>query len=77
MKIKTYVAENIQEAFYKVKSEMGKDAVILKTKYIKKGGFMGLFAKRMVEVVAANDIKTNSELPLKQELQTFQPINEK
>ena len=77
MKIKTYVAENIQEAFYKVKSEMGKDAVILKTKYIKKGGFMGLFAKRMVEVVAANDIKTNSELPLKQELPTFQPINAK
>jgi len=77
VKIKTYVAENIQEAFYKVKSEMGKDAVILKTKYIKKGGFMGLFAKRMVEVVAANDIKTNSELPLKQELPTFQPINAK
>jgi len=68
VKIKTYVAENIQEAFYKVKSEMGKDAVILKTKKIKKGGFMGLFAKSMVEVVAANDIKPPSDLPLKQGL---------
>lgn len=56
MKIRTYVADNVQEAFYKVKSELGKDAVILQTKHIKKGGFLGLFAKNMVEVVAANDI---------------------
>ena len=37
MKIRTYVADNVQEAFYKVKSELGKDAVILQTKHIKKG----------------------------------------
>lgn len=77
MKIKTYVAENIQEAFYKVKSEMGKDAVILQTKYIKKGGFFGLFAKRMVEVVAANDIKPTSDLPSKSDLATLAVINSK
>lgn len=68
MKIKTYVADNIQEAFYKVKTDLGKDAVILKTKHIKKGGFMGLFAKKMVEVVAANDIKPTFNLPLMPEL---------
>jgi flagellar biosynthesis protein FlhF len=56
MKIKTFVADSVQEAFYKVKSDLGKDAVILQTKHVKKGGFMGLFAKKMVEVVAANDI---------------------
>lgn len=60
MRIKTYIADNMQEAFYKVKSEMGKDAVILQTKHIKKGGFLGLFAKPMVEVVAAKDVKVAS-----------------
>jgi len=66
MIIKTYVADNVQEAFYKVKSEMGKDAIILQTKYVKKGGFLGLFSKRMVEVVAANDINTTGSSAKKQ-----------
>ena len=75
MKIKTYVADNIQEAFYKVKTDLGKDAVILKTKHIKKGGFLGLFAKRMVEVVAANDIKPNLDLPTKPDFSKLPPIS--
>ncbi|MGI6484886.1 MAG: flagellar biosynthesis protein FlhF [Thermoanaerobacterales bacterium] len=61
MKIRTYVADNVQEAFYKVKSDMGKDALILQTKWVKKGGFLGLFSKTMVEVVAANDINVKKE----------------
>jgi flagellar biosynthesis protein FlhF len=61
MRIRTYVADNVQEAFYKVKSDMGKDAVILQTKWIKKGGFLGFFSKSMVEVVAANDINMKQE----------------
>ncbi|WP_296969199.1 flagellar biosynthesis protein FlhF [Tepidanaerobacter sp. EBM-38] len=65
MKIKTYVADNVQEAFYKVKTELGKDAIILQTKHIKKGGFMGFFAKNMVEVVAANDINSTFNTPKK------------
>lgn len=75
MKIKTYVADNIQEAFYKVKTDLGKDAVILKTKHIKKGGFLGLFAKRMVEVVAANDIKPNLDLPTKPDFSKLPSIS--
>lgn len=62
MQIKTYTAENMQEAFYKVKREMGNDAVILQTKRVKKGGFLGLFAKTMVEVVAANDVKLSTNI---------------
>lgn len=56
MRIKTYIADNVQEALYKVKSDLGKDAVILQTKHVKKGGFLGFFSKNVVEVVAANDI---------------------
>ncbi len=71
MRIRTYVADNVQEAFYKVKTDLGKDAVILQTKHIKKGGFMGLFAKKMVEVVAANDINPTFNLPKKPVLTTL------
>lgn len=71
MRIRTYVADNVQEAFYKVKTDLGKDAVILQTKHIKKGGFMGLFAKKMVEVVAANDINPTFNLPQKPVLTTL------
>ncbi|KXG77630.1 Flagellar biosynthesis protein FlhF [Fervidicola ferrireducens] len=56
MRIKTYVADNIQEALYKVKSELGKDAIILQTRQIKKGGILGFFSKPKVEVIAASDI---------------------
>ncbi|HHY70961.1 MAG TPA: flagellar biosynthesis protein FlhF [Thermoanaerobacterales bacterium] len=77
MRIRTYVADNVQEAFYKVKTDLGKDAVILQTKHIKKGGFMGLFAKKMVEVVAANDINPTFNLPKKPVLTTLPSIPSK
>lgn len=41
------------EALEKVRSEFGEDAVILTTKEIYTGGFLGLFKKRNIEVVAA------------------------
>lgn len=74
MKIKTYIADNVQEALYKVKSEMGRDAIILQTRQIKKGGIFGLFAKTKVEVIAACDIepKKFAEPPLNL---TFPKIN--
>ncbi|SCL83036.1 flagellar biosynthesis protein FlhF [Sporanaerobacter sp. PP17-6a] len=55
MKIKRYIGENTQEVMGKLKKELGPEAVILNTKTIKKGGFLGLFKKSMVEVVAAVD----------------------
>lgn len=73
MKIKTYIADNMQEALYKIKSDMGKDAVILQTKHIRKGGLFGLFSKTKVEVVAANDIAV-SQSPMKKSL--YNTINE-
>ena len=49
-------------AFYKVKTELGKDAVILQTKQIKRG-ILRFFGKRMVEVIAANDITLKTDIP--------------
>ncbi|MFZ5943689.1 MAG: flagellar biosynthesis protein FlhF [Bacillota bacterium] len=55
MRVKRFVANNIQEAMLQVKIEMGKDAVILHTRRFKEGGFLGLFSKEFVEVTAAVD----------------------
>ncbi|HHW02847.1 MAG TPA: flagellar biosynthesis protein FlhF [Thermoanaerobacterales bacterium] len=63
MKIKTYVASNMQEAMYKIKSDLGKDAIILQTKHIRKGGILGFFSRSMVEVVAANDLAVTQTPP--------------
>lgn len=60
MRVKRFVAVNIQEAMAKVKSEMGNEAVILHTRHFKEGGWLGLFAKRYVEVTAAIDMAHDS-----------------
>ncbi|ADL07879.1 flagellar biosynthesis protein FlhF [Thermosediminibacter oceani] len=61
MRIKTYIADNIQEALYKVKSELGKDAIILQTRQIKKGGILGFLSKTKVEVIAACDVNATAK----------------
>ncbi len=55
MKVKKYVAPTMPEAMNKVRKELGNDAVILNSKEITKGGFMGLFRKKNIEVIAAID----------------------
>lgn len=53
MRVKRFVAENMQEAMVKVKMDMGKEAVIIQTRKFRQGGFFGLFGRKMVEVTAA------------------------
>lgn len=55
MKVKKYIAPSMQEAMKKIRSEMGNEAVILNSKVIQSGGFLGLFAKKKIEVIAALD----------------------
>jgi flagellar biosynthesis protein FlhF len=55
MRVKRYVADSIHEAILQVKSDLGRDALILHTKTFKVGGFLGLFAKKRFEVIAAVD----------------------
>ncbi|MGM0873685.1 MAG: flagellar biosynthesis protein FlhF [Bacillota bacterium] len=55
MKVKKYIAPSMQEAMKKIRSDMGNDAVILNSKVIHAGGFLGLFAKKKIEVIAAMD----------------------
>jgi len=55
MKVKRYVADDLPGAVQQIRGELGPDAVILGTKEIRKGGFLGMFRKRRVEVIAAVD----------------------
>lgn len=57
MRVKRYVVNALPEAVSMIRSELGKDAVILNTKEIKVGGFMGMFCKKKMEVIAA--VETN------------------
>ncbi|MCT8976095.1 flagellar biosynthesis protein FlhF [Clostridium sp. CX1] len=55
MIIKKYVVNNMNEAMTRIRYELGKDAVIVSQRKIKKGGFLGIFSKKMLEVTAAVD----------------------
>jgi len=59
MNVKRYIASDINEAMIKIKNELGKDAIILNTRKIKKPGIFGFFRKPLLEVVAAIDKKEN------------------
>ena len=52
MRIKKYMGETVQDVIFKIKAELGPDAIILNTHKLKKGGIFGMFAKDVVEVVA-------------------------
>lgn len=53
MRYKTYEAETLQQAILKMTIDLGKDAILISHRHIKRGGFLGFFGKKMVEVTAA------------------------
>ena len=53
MKVKRYEGKTIQDTIFKVKADLGSDAIIIDTRKINKGGFFGFFGKKKVEVLAA------------------------
>ncbi len=55
MKVKRYLANDINEAMIKIRHELGREAVILHSRKIRKSGIFSWFSKPMVEVVAAID----------------------
>jgi flagellar biosynthetic protein FlhF len=57
MRVKRYVADSMQEAISRVKADFGKDAVILHTKRLRRGGLFGLLGRTKVEVIAAAEGK--------------------
>src|SRR5690606_19922583 len=57
MRVKRYIVDTMPDAMQKIRDELGKDAVILSTKELKIGGFLGMFHKKKIEVIAASESK--------------------
>ncbi|MDP4097525.1 flagellar biosynthesis protein FlhF [Paenibacillus sp. P96] len=60
MRVKRYVVDTMPEAMQQIRGELGTDAVILSTKEMKVGGFLGLFSKKKIEVIAAVEKETDA-----------------
>jgi len=57
MRVKRFTGDTIGDAMSRIKRELGPDAVILQTRQIKEGGFLGFFARTKVEITAAIEEK--------------------
>lgn len=55
MDLKTFQARSMSDALAKVKGALGKDAMILHTRTIKRGGILGIGARNYVEITATVD----------------------
>ncbi|MNS28876.1 Flagellar biosynthesis protein FlhF [compost metagenome] len=63
MRVKRYIVETMPDAMQKIRTELGKDAVILSTKEMKIGGFLGMFQKKRIEVIAATESGETAQQP--------------
>jgi flagellar biosynthesis protein FlhF len=57
MRYRVYEAETLQQAILKMIMDLGKDAILINHRTVRKGGILGLFGKRLVEITAACPIK--------------------
>ncbi|HEU5140245.1 MAG TPA: flagellar biosynthesis protein FlhF [Bacillales bacterium] len=55
MKVKKFTAPSMPEAMKQIRHDLGEEAVILNSKEVETGGFLGFFAKKQLEVIAAVD----------------------
>ncbi|NQU06698.1 MAG: flagellar biosynthesis protein FlhF [Calditrichaeota bacterium] len=62
MNIRRFTASEMKEALIMVKRALGEDAIILKTRKVRKGGLLSFLSKEMIEVTAATpDYKPNPQ----------------
>ena len=74
MRLKTYHVGSISEAIPMIKRDLGADALILNTKKVKTGGFLGFFQKEQLEVIAAVE---NEKPKVEPEVPAFEQVSEK
>lgn len=55
MELKKYTAQTMAEAMIRIKEELGEDAIIVQTRKIKHGSFLGIGGKTYIEVTAIKD----------------------
>ncbi|OZB97817.1 flagellar biosynthesis protein FlhF [Paenibacillus sp. XY044] len=66
MRVKRYVVDTMPEAMLQIRNDLGSDAVILSTKETKLGGFLGMFKKKKIEVIAAVEADQQANTATKQ-----------
>ena len=59
MRLKTYTVNNMTQVIPMIKRDLGEDALILNTKKVKTGGFLGFFKQEKLEVIAAVETKSS------------------
>ncbi|NLI92210.1 MAG: flagellar biosynthesis protein FlhF [Peptococcaceae bacterium] len=75
MRVKRFTGDNVADTMSKIKRELGPDAVILQTRQIKEGGFLGFFARTKVEITAAIEERPLANKPAGTWEDTVQSIN--
>lgn len=75
MKVKRYVVQALPEALPMIRSDLGIDAIILSTKEIRVGGFLGMFGKKKMEVIAA--VESNGNAKPSKPVPRTQPVDRK
>ncbi|NYV67041.1 flagellar biosynthesis protein FlhF [Bacillus sp. Gen3] len=73
MKVKKYVAQNMAEAMKQIRQDLGDEAVILNSKVTHTGGWLGLFKKKKLEVIAALDMERKPSKVFVKEKKREQP----
>ena len=61
MVIKKYLVKNVNEAMNKIRYELGKDAIIISQRKVRKPGLAGLFSGKLIEVTAAVESSIKDE----------------
>ena len=61
MVIKKYLVKNMNEGLARIRYELGKDAIIISQRKVRKPGLKGLFSKKVIEVTAAVENSPNTD----------------
>lgn len=77
MRLKTYIVNNIGEAIPMIKKDLGEDALILNSKKVKIGGFLGLFKKEKLEVIAAVETTSTQKARKSEEVKPEPQVHQK
>ncbi|MBE6062737.1 MAG: flagellar biosynthesis protein FlhF [Clostridium butyricum] len=63
MVIKRYLVKNVNEAMTRIRYELGKDAIIISQRKVRKPGIIGLFSGKLIEVTAAIESTEDKHKP--------------
>jgi flagellar biosynthesis protein FlhF len=79
LKVKKFTAKSMPDAMKSVRNELGNEAVILNSRIVYTGGFLGFFRKKNIEIIAAVDqVAKHESKPIRKEKQSgFVPIPNK